>query len=161
MSTALSASAPVMLSRQTAIGRPAPDAGFGDYKSEPSRDSGTRRAAVGVALEIDVLVLQRAPQPFDEDVVDPAAAAVHRNPDPGRHQCAGEGGTGELAALVGVEDLGPAPAGERLFQCVDTKRSVHRVGEPPGEYRARKPVDDGDQIKKAATDRDVGDVGGP
>ena len=26
--------------------------------------------------------------------------------DPGRRQCAGEGGTGELAALIGVEDLG-------------------------------------------------------
>jgi hypothetical protein len=49
-------------------------------KSDPRRDSGTRLAAVGVALEIDVLVLQRAPQAFDEDVVDPAAAAVGSKP---------------------------------------------------------------------------------
>ena len=36
-------------------------------KADPGGDAGTRLAAVGVALQIDVLVLQRPPQPFDED----------------------------------------------------------------------------------------------
>jgi hypothetical protein len=44
-------------------------------ESNPGGDSGTRLAAIGIALEIDLLVFQGAPQPFDEDVVDPAAAA--------------------------------------------------------------------------------------
>lgn len=39
-----------------------------------------------------------AAQPLDEDVVDPAAAAVHGDADPGARQPAGEGGAGELAS---------------------------------------------------------------
>ena len=42
-------------------------------------------------------MLQRSPQALDEHVVHPAAAAVHRDADPGRRQHAGEGGAGELA----------------------------------------------------------------
>ncbi len=34
-------------------------------------------------MEIDLLVLQAAPQPLDEDVVHPAAAAVHADGDAG------------------------------------------------------------------------------
>jgi hypothetical protein len=33
--------------------------------------------------EIDALIFQRAPQPFDEDVVEEPAAPVHRDPPPG------------------------------------------------------------------------------
>jgi hypothetical protein len=54
---------------------------------------------IGVALEIDVLMLQRAPQPLDEDVVHPAAAAVHGDLDPGRRQRAGKRRRGEMRAL--------------------------------------------------------------
>jgi hypothetical protein len=36
-------------------------------ESNPGGDSGTRLAAIGITLEIDLLVLQGAPQPFDED----------------------------------------------------------------------------------------------
>src|SRR5690606_19256636 len=34
-----------------------------------------------VRIEIDLFVLQRAPQPFDEDVIDVTAAAVHADLD--------------------------------------------------------------------------------
>ena len=36
-----------------------------------------------VILEINLLVLDRAPQPFDEDVVEDTPSAVHADPDPG------------------------------------------------------------------------------
>src|SRR6185295_14071387 len=68
--------------------------------------------------EIHLLVLDRSPEPFDEDVVPPRASAIHADGDPGLEQHAGEGVAGELVAgelvagelraLVGVEDLGPA-----------------------------------------------------
>ena len=38
-------------------------------KVDPFTDSGSCLAPVAVALEIDVLMLERAPQPLDEDVV--------------------------------------------------------------------------------------------
>lgn len=41
-------------------------------------------------------------------VIHPAPAAVHRDSDADDGQRAGEGGAGELAVLVDVEDLGPA-----------------------------------------------------
>ena len=48
-------------------------------------------AAVDVALQIDFLMLQRAPQPFDEDVVHLAPAPVHRR-DALPRSAAGKGG---------------------------------------------------------------------
>jgi hypothetical protein len=44
-----------------------------------------------------------APQAFDEDVVDPATPSIHRDLDAGRRERAGEGGAGELAALIGMK----------------------------------------------------------
>ena len=86
-------------------------------KTDPPGDPGVRFAAVGIALEIDLLALQRPPQPFDEDVVQPAAAAVHGDPDVGIGEAAGEGGAGELRTLVGIEDS-PAETRQRLVEGV-------------------------------------------
>jgi hypothetical protein len=44
-------------------------------------------------------VLDRAPQPFDENVVHEAAASVHRNLDAGYHKLAGESLGSESGAL--------------------------------------------------------------
>jgi len=85
-------------------------------ENDPIADAGFRLAAVGVAFEIDVLVFQRAPDTLDEDVVHPAAAPVHRDAHAGRDQHAGECRAGELAALVGVEDLRFAMPGQRFLQ---------------------------------------------
>src|SRR5207248_6182636 len=80
---------------------------------DPLGDSFARLACVGIVLQIDVLVFQAAPQPLDEDVVHPAAAAIHRD----FHLCLFEDGcerlAGELAALIAVEDLRLAETGER------------------------------------------------
>jgi len=65
---------------------------------------GVRDRVVGA--QIDLLVLDRFPQAFDEDVVAPAAFAVHADRDAVRLEQAGERFAGELAALVGVEDIG-------------------------------------------------------
>src|SRR5438477_12824901 len=85
-------------------------------KIDPLSDAGFRLAAIAVAFEIDILVLERAPQPLDEHIVHPPAAAVHRDLDTGLGKPAGEGHAGELAALVGIEDLRLAMALKRLFE---------------------------------------------
>jgi len=66
-----------------------------------------------VGLQVDLLVLETAPESFDKDVIGKAAAAVHADGNPMGAQHAGEVVVGELAALVGVEDLWPS-----LAQCV-------------------------------------------
>jgi hypothetical protein len=44
-------------------------------EGDPGSDSDARFASVGMVLEVDVIVLQRAPQPLGEDVVEEAAKA--------------------------------------------------------------------------------------
>src|ERR1700722_20433861 len=56
-------------------------------------------AAIGVGVQMHFFVLDRAPQPFDENVVHEAATSVHRNHDAGRHKLAGESLGGESGAL--------------------------------------------------------------
>jgi len=52
-----------------------------------------------VGMQIDLLVLDTAPQPLDEHVVDPAPLAVHADGDVVSLEHVGEGLRGELAAL--------------------------------------------------------------
>ena len=73
---------------------------------EVGGDTLPRLGHVLVGFEVDLLVLETAPEPFDEDVIGKAAAAVHADGNPMGAQHAGEVVVGELAALVGVEDLG-------------------------------------------------------
>ena len=44
-------------------------------------DRDARLADTGVGAEIDLLVFDRSPYPFDEDVVAPGALAVHADRD--------------------------------------------------------------------------------
>jgi hypothetical protein len=128
-------------------------------EGEVCADAGFRLAAVGIAFQIDVLVFQRAPDTFDAHVVHPATAPVYRDAHAGHDQHAGEIRAGELVALVGVEDLRLTVSGQRLLQRRHAERRVHRVRQPPGKNRSARPVDDGDQIEKAAADRNVRDIG--
>ena len=49
---------------------------------EISPDAGFGLADAGVGMQINVFVFDRAPQPFDEHVVTPAATAVHADRHP-------------------------------------------------------------------------------
>src|SRR6266404_3277772 len=93
-------------------------------KCDPIGDPALGVVAVGVAFEVDVLVFQAAPQPLDEHVVDPATAAVHRDLDANRRQRAGEDGAGELAALIGIENLRLPVAGQGFLKCRHAERGV-------------------------------------
>ena len=61
-------------------------------------DRGACLADAVVGSEIDLFVFDRAPEPFDEDVVAPGSLAVHADGDGVRQEQAGEVGAGELAA---------------------------------------------------------------
>src|SRR5271169_3997764 len=75
-----------------------------------------------VSPQIDFLVFDAAPQPFDEHVVPPSAFAVHadRNAVVGKH--AGEGPAGELRALVRIEDVRFAVTSQGILQRLDAER---------------------------------------
>src|SRR4029077_10716609 len=130
-------------------------------KSEVLTDRSASLADAVVAPQIHLLVFDAAPQPLDEDVVPPGALAVHADGDPVLDQHASECRAGELAALVGVEDLWLAVAGESVLQRLDAECRLHRDRYAPRQYAAAEPIEHNGQIDEAALHRDVGDVHRP
>ena len=59
----------------------------------------TRLRDASVGTQVDFLVFDRPPEPFDKDIVAPRALAVHANRDLGVLQGREKGDGGELAAL--------------------------------------------------------------
>jgi hypothetical protein len=60
------------------------------------------------SVQINSLVLQGAPKPFDHDIVHPAPFAVHGDANLSIFEHRGETVAGELAPPISVEDLGCA-----------------------------------------------------
>src|SRR5215210_2864116 len=112
-------------------------------------------------VQVDTLVFQAAPQPLDEHVVHPTAFAVHRYPYLRIPQDLCELRRGELAALVGVENLRPAVTGQGVLQRLDAEPHIHRVRYTPRQHLARPPVHDRDKIQKPASHRNVGEIRAP
>ena len=101
----------------------------------PGTDAGPRLAAIGVGFQMHFFVLDRAPQPFDENVVHEAAASVHRNRDAGRHKLAGESLGGESGALIGIENPRPSEPKQRLLQRRRAEARIVGVRQPPCQNR--------------------------
>ena len=60
-------------------------------KIYPASDPGLGLRAGFPSVQINAFILQRPPEPFDEDIVDAAALAVHRDLDAGALQAVGPG----------------------------------------------------------------------
>ena len=60
---------------------------LGVVECHPVLDDPPGLEAVTDLLEIDRLLLQAAPQPFDEDIVEVTATPIHRDADPNFVQC--------------------------------------------------------------------------
>lgn len=134
---------------------------IGVVVADPTSDPSFCLTAGLEGIEVDALIFQRSPQPLNEDVVHPAALTIHRDADVGILQGVGEGEAGELRALIRVEDLRSAEAGDRLLQRGDAEVSIHRIRQPPSQNLAAEPVHDGDQVQEASAHRDVGYVCAP
>ena len=124
-------------------------------------DAGSRIADGVIGVQIDFLVLDRLPKPFDEDIVSPAALAVHADPDVAILEHLSKLGAGELAALVGIEDLGCAEAGKGFLQGVDAEIGAHADRHAPGEYPPARPVHDCCEIDEPTGHGHVGDIHRP
>ncbi len=84
-------------------------------KAQISANGGAclRRTVIGV--QVHLLIFHASAEPLNEDVVPPGALAVHADLDLSAEQKVGKVGTGELAPLIGVEDLRFAVPSERLL----------------------------------------------
>ena len=81
--------------------------------------------------QIQIFILDRAPQSFDKDVVQDPLPSIHTDLLPRRQQPTREGATGKLTALVTVEDL-RTPVGEGLLQRIQTEGRILGVRYHPG-----------------------------
>jgi hypothetical protein len=114
----------------------------------------------GEIAGIDQLVLERAPQTFDKNIVQRTAAAIHADRDSALLERSQEIGRGELRALIGVPNFGLAKA-EGGVERRQAEAGFHRVGKFPTEYEAAEPIHDGHQVEKAAMHRNVSNIGAP
>jgi hypothetical protein len=85
--------------------------------------------------------LDDAPQPLNEHCVTPSPLAVHTDRDAFVGEHAGDGCSGQLPALIGVEDLRLAVAGESLFQRLDAERPLPSCSMAPRRRAAVEPVE--------------------
>lgn len=129
-------------------------------KGEVAPQSLLQRATVFVVPEVDVLLLDTAPEPFDEHVVEGPASAIHRDANAGSFHAGGKPTGGELHPLIGIEDLRSAPLQGRL-QRLQAKPAIERVRELPREHIPAVPVDDGHQIHEPVRHRHIRDIGAP
>jgi hypothetical protein len=116
--------------------------------------------AAGEVAGIDQFVFERAPQPFDEHVVERATAPVHADRNPALFERREEIGRRELRALIGIPDLGLAEA-KRGVECGQAKAGFHRIGEFPTGHEAAEPVHHCGQVQEAAAHRNVSNIGAP
>ena len=86
-------------------------------------------------MQVEGLVPEGAPQALDEDVVQAPAPAVHGDGTADVFEGSGELQAGELAALVGVEDLMAAVALQG-FSEASTQKRASRVLESRQESRS-------------------------
>src|SRR5947207_2175886 len=112
---------------------------------------------IGEIARIDELVLQAAPQAFDEDIVQRTPASIHADRYAALFQWRQKVRRGELATLIGVPDLGLAET-ERRRQRGQTEAGIYGIGEFPTEHETAEPIHDGDQIEKAAPHRNIGNI---
>ncbi len=102
-------------------------------------------SAILICFQIYFFVFLCPPQPLDEQVVVIASFPIHTDLDSVLLQELGEGLTGELGTLVGVEDIRSALL-ERLLESINTAtgtdvllRATDAGGRPPHaseEWRA-------------------------
>src|SRR6266498_4172478 len=106
------------LTARPLVGRSAAEGRVGSIgviEADPTSDPSSCLTASLECIEEDAFIFQRSPQPLDEDIVHPAATAVHRDANVGIPQSVRERKARELRALIRVEDLGLAEAGDCLL----------------------------------------------
>src|SRR5580700_7849078 len=77
--------------------------------------------SIGRWAQVDPFVLHGPLQALDEDVVMAAPASIHADLDPMIPQHLGKLMTGELRALISIEDAGLAEPGNGLAQRLDAE----------------------------------------
>ena len=133
---------------------------FGMVEGKILLQSQTSFQYILVLIERDILLFDTPPQTFDKDIVQTPTSSVHADPNLVRFQYTRKPRTGEVTALIGVEDVRSCRL-QGFFQTLQAEIHFQCIGHPPIDHVPRVPVDDGNEIGKAFFESDIGDVGTP
>jgi len=87
----------------------------------PVTQSLAQFGAVGKGPQVKILILERPPQPLNENVILDSATAIHADGYFVLFQKVSEGPTGELSPLVSVKDLWFSILAQGLFEGLNAK----------------------------------------
>ncbi len=93
-----------------------------------------------IGVEIDFFIFETSPQPFHEHVVAPTPDSIHADLNVMRFQEPRKLLARKLAALIRIEDLWAAMPGNRFLHRVHTEVHRQRIGQPPRQHSATRPV---------------------
>ena len=113
---------------------------------EESADVRSRRAYGVIGLEVHAFVLHAAPLTFDEDIAPPGAAPVHGELAAAVEHGLGELFGGELAALIGVDDLGHTKARKGLLDNLLGVARLHGDGHLVCQHHAAGHIHHGGEV---------------
>ena len=110
-------------------------------KPEVFRKTSAAVGDVGVIFQINLLVLHRAPESFDHDIVERSALTVHADSERTAFERLDELVARILRSLVRVEDFGTSDS-ERVLHTMDTEFAVERRRKLPRDHVSTVPVED-------------------
>ena len=108
-----------------------------------------------ISTQVHALVFHASPQPLDKHIISPRAAAIHGKLGPTSEHRLGELLSGELAALIGVDNLRDAEASERLLDDLHRVMRLKRGGRLVGEHTSNGHIHHRREIDKAVRHRNV------
>ena len=100
---------------------------LGVVEVDPLTDHPFGDKAVGQFVQVDGFIFERAPQAFDKNVVHASAPPIHGDRGLRVLENTGKVIAGELASLVGIEDVRLAVSGQGLSQGLDAEAGIHGV----------------------------------
>jgi hypothetical protein len=102
-------------------------------------------AWAGIIIQIHLLILDRSPKAFGEDIVTGPPAAIHADLNTGGEQALDVGRTGEVTALVAVLNHRSSMA-QGSVDRFQNERHFQGLVQFPGDHKTGKPIQDGHQV---------------
>ncbi len=126
-------------------------------KVRPQPGAGLAHAAI--VMQVDFFIFHRAPEPLGENIIEGPPAPIHTDAHSSRRQQVCILRTGEVTALVAVEDLRRGRR-QRPLHGDRHKRLGQRLVQLPTQHITAEPIQHGHQIQPASVRPHIGDING-
>jgi len=117
-------------------------------------------ARTSVVVDVDLVVLQTAPEALNDDVIRGTALTIHADPHLLALEQINKLRTGEMATLIAVDNVGLTPR-QRPCCRLQHEGDLQALVQLPVDDKAGIPVHDGVQIHPAVLHPDIRDVHRP